>query len=124
MAANQLIPVNKVLTRKSSLSNITPISSGPAVPTSKNYKLDKAKSLEKKANSCAKEHMKYVLKPGNNLVIEFSTAAYELSKQCLYDLLYSKDFEYAVEKRNNIDLDGANVDTCYKVFNKKADGSC
>ena len=97
------------------------------MPTSiatKNYTLDKAKSLEKKANSCAKEHMKYVLTPGNNLVIEFSTAAYELSKQCLYDLLYSKDFEYVVEKRNNIDLDGANVDTCYKVFNKKADGSC
>ena len=68
--------------------------------------------------------MKYVLKPGNNLVIEFSKCAYELAKQCLYDLLYRKDFEYAVEKINNIDLDGANVETCYKVFNKKADGSC
>ena len=68
--------------------------------------------------------MKYELKQGNNLVTELSTSAYEPSKKCLHELLYSDDFEYAVEKRDNLDLNGANVDSCYKIYNKKADGSC
>ena len=64
------------------------------------------------------------MKQGNNLVIEFSTAAYELSKVCVHELLNSKTFAYAKEKRDGLDLNEANVDTCYKIFNKNADGSC
>ena len=71
-----------------------------------------------------KEHMKYELKQENNLVIEFSTAAYELAKKCLYEMVKSENFECAVENRNSLDLSGANVDSCIKIFNKKADGSC
>ena len=63
--------------------------------------------------------MKCELKQENNLVIELSTSAYELSKKCLHELLYSDDFEYAVEKRDSLDLNGTNVDSCYKVYNKK-----
>ena len=40
--------------------------------------------------------MKYEPKQGNNLVIELSTAAYELDKQCIYELVISVNFEYAV----------------------------
>ena len=29
-----------------------------------------------------------------------------------------------LKKKVDVGLGGANVDTCYKVFNKKADGSC
>ena len=122
---NQIIP--KRLTRKSSITNLVPYNSGQ-IPSSiisvKDYTLDKVKSLEKKGNGCMKEHMKYELKQGNNLVIEFSTAAYELAKTCLYEMVKSENFEYAVENRNSLDLSGANVDSCIKIFNKKADGSC
>ena len=68
--------------------------------------------------------MSYEMKPGNNLVIQFSTAAYELSKICIHNLLHCNTFTYAVERQDGLDLNGANVDTCYKIFNKKADGTC
>ena len=100
---NQLIPTNQVMTRKSSTTSLLSTSSGQTLSntsTSKDYTLDKAKSLEKKSSlSCLKEHMKYELKQGNNLVIELNMSAYELSKKCLHELLYSGDFAYAVEKR-------------------------
>ena len=120
---NQIIP--KRLTRKSSITNLVPYNSGQ-IPSSiisvKDYTLDKVKSLEKKGNGCMKEHMKYELKQGINLVIEFSTAAYELAKTCLYEMVKSENFEYAVENRNSLDLSGANVDSCIKIFNKKQMG--
>ena len=68
--------------------------------------------------------MSYEMKPGNNLVIQFSTAAYDLSKICIHNLLHCNTFTYAVERQDGLDLNGANVDTCYKIFNKKADGTC
>ena len=60
------------------------------INTIKDYTLNKAKSLEKKNAGCLKEHMKCEVKQGNNVVIEMSTAAYELSKLCLHELLNNK----------------------------------
>lgn len=47
--------------------------------------------------------MKSEMKPGRNLMIEFSTTAYELSKLCLDEIIDGKDFPYSVEKREGID---------------------
>ena len=126
MATKQLPAANKMLTRKSSSGNILTSSSVPVSTKThlKDYSLDKGKSLVKKSESCTKEHMTCEMKQGNNLVIEFSTAAYELSKVCIHEILYSKNFAYGVEKRDGLDLNEANVDTCYKIYNKKADSSC
>ena len=55
------------------------------------------------------------MKPGNNLVIQFSTAACELSKICIHKLLHCNTFTYAVERQDGLNLNGANVDTCYKM---------
>ena len=125
--AKSELTLSKKLTRKSSSTSLMPCSAGQNLSNTvsvKDYTLDKAKSLKKKGNSCLKEHMKYELKQDNNLVIELSTAAYELAKQCLHGLVNCEDFEYAVKKRDGLDQSGANVDTCIRVFNKKSDGSC
>ncbi|MEW8487170.1 MAG: PHD finger domain-containing protein [Candidatus Thiodiazotropha sp.] len=122
----QLVPAKtKMLTRKSSTSNMLSSTSDSVMSTSctKDYALDKNKSLAKKNDSCAKEHMKCEMKQGNNLVIELRTAAYELSKTCIHELFNNDSFPFAVEKRDGLDLNGANVDICYRVFNKKSDGS-
>ena len=74
--------------------------------------------------NCTHEHMSFEMKPGNNLVIQFSTAAYDLSKICIHKLLHCNTFTYAAERQDGLDLSGANMDTCYKIFNKKADGMC
>ena len=107
---DQLIPATKRLTRKSSSGSLVPTSSEPPIAKNitKDYSLDKSKSLGKKNESCMKEHMTYEMKQGNNLVIELSTAAYELSKVCIHQILHSKDFSYAVEKREGLDLQGSN----------------
>ena len=125
--ATSELTLSKRLTRKSSSTSLMPCSAGQNMSNNvsvKVYTLDKAKSLQKKGNSCLKEHMKYELKQDNYLVIELSTAAYEMAKQCLRELVSCEDFKYAVEKRDSLDKSGANVDTCIRVFNKKSDGSC
>ena len=43
---------------------------------------------------------------------------------CINELLRCKPFALAVERKDGLDLNRANVDMCYKIFNKKADGSC
>lgn len=83
-ANNQLVPSNRIMTGKVSTSLLPNTSAIPSVPSNqtlpasvliKDFALDENKSLEKKSYSCAKEHLKYELKAGNNLVIERSTAA-------------------------------------------------
>ena len=64
--------------------------------------------MQKKKDSCGKDHIK--MKQGQNLVIEFSTAASELCKSSLTEILYDKGFGYSVEKKDGIDLQGATVD--------------
>lgn len=127
---SQLVPRNKMFTRSTSAVNMTAKDRNSQIAHCstqnlvKDYCLDKAKSLNKKKESCSKIHMKSEMKPGRNLVIEFSTAAYELGKLCLSEIIYGQDFPYSVEKREGIDQEGATVDRCYKIYNTKADGSC
>ena len=44
---------------------------------SKDFTLNKEKSLNKKLIGCAREHIKIEMKPNKNLVIELSTSAYD-----------------------------------------------
>lgn len=91
----------------------------------KDYTLDKMKAFEKKKEGCNRDHMKSEMKQGKNLVIQFSTAAYEHGKACLEEILYDKEnFPYSIDKRESMDQEGGKVDICYKIFNTKADGSC
>ena len=118
-------PKNNMLTRSLSATNmLTTDNNRFTNKVVKDYTLDKSKALEKKQLCCSKEHMKSEMKPGKNLVIQFSAAAYELCKSCLGKILYSDNFLFSVEKREGIDQEGSVVDICYKVFNTKADGSC
>ena len=72
--------INTRLSRKNSSTNLhTNI-----LDINRNYTVDKTKVLQKKKDSCNKEHMTTCMKAGNNFVIEFSTAAYELAKQKNY----------------------------------------
>ena len=68
--------------------------------------------------------MKCTMKSGDNLVLEFSTSAYELAKTCLDTIFTKESFPHAYEKRDSVDKQGAITDSCYKICNKKADGSC
>ena len=53
---------------------------GIVTRSSRPYTLDKPKALENKMKACTKVHVTFCMKAGKNFVIEFSTAAYELSK--------------------------------------------
>ena len=118
-------PKINMLTRSFSATNMFSTDKGrPVNRLLKDYTLDRSKALEKKQLCCAKGHMKSEMKPGKNLVIQFSAAAYELSKSCLKEILYSDNFPFSVEKREGIDQEGSVVDLCYKVFNTNADGPC
>ena len=120
----QIMVRNKTMTRSISASGLLPASSDKTLVKTRVYSLNKAKSLEKKSVGCSKEHMKCEVKQGNKVVIEMSTAAFELSKACLNELLRHKNFPYYAEKNDGVEQSGATVDTCFRVFNKKADGSC
>ena len=68
--------------------------------------------------------MKCSIKSGDNLVIEFSAAAYELARTCIDKILSDELFPYGYEKRDSLDHNGAVTDLCYRIYNKKTDGSC
>ena len=82
MASKSEVAVRrKTLTRSASATNIIPVTKGQnSATTVKDYTLNKIKSLDKKNAGCLKEHMKCEVKQGNNVVVELSTAAYELAK--------------------------------------------
>ena len=120
----EMVVSNRSLTRSVSASGILPSATNRTAMKNKDYALNKTKSLDKKSAGCMKEHMKCEIKQGNNVVIEMSTAAYELSKSCLNKLLNDENFPYFAERRDSIEQTGANVDTCYRIYNKKADGNC
>lgn len=130
---DQSISSNKVLTRRTSASSLQNLRNGTvstinrSEPTShmvKDYTLDKRKALDKKSDACKREHMKSQMKPGRNLVIQFSTAAYEYARSFLEKLLYDEKFPFSVEKRESLEQNDLTVDICYKILNTKADGSC
>ncbi|CAC5382999.1 unnamed protein product [Mytilus coruscus] len=62
------------------------------------------------------------MKSGNNLVLEFSTAAYEYARQCLITILDCST-QYTGMVRHSEETFGAKIDTCIKVFNRKTDNS-
>ena len=90
----------------------------------KNYALNIGKSLEKKLTGCASEHLKYEMKPGKNLVISLSSAAYELAKSYIVEKTQLTEFSnsFAFVKESGVDLNNAVVDFRLKFFNRKKDG--
>ena len=105
------------LTRMNSGGNIK-----QANPAYKDYVLDHHRALKKKEDSCSKPHIDGTMKPGNNLVIKYSTAAYELMKTTIMSVL-QKSTHYSGHLREDRDSTGATVDYCIKVYNRKFDGS-
>ena len=81
--------------------------------------------LNKKLDGCAKEHIKIEMKSNKNLVLKFNTAAYELAKSSIVDFLESNIFqsEFAYSEEQSLDDKGVNVETRFKVVNRKADGN-
>lgn len=88
----------------------------------KDYVLNKPKAIQKKNEACSKSHIEATMKAGNNLVIEFSTAAYELAKKSL-SVILNKFTQYYGLARNSEKSSVANVDTCIKVYNRKVDST-
>jgi hypothetical protein len=65
----------------------------------KGYNLNKQQALQKKIKNCNSNHMTITMKQGNNLVIELSTAAYEVFRTELKEILRTNTFlnsNYAV----------------------------
>ena len=65
------------------------------------------------------------MKANKNLVLKFSTAAYEYAKASIGDFLESDIFqsEFAYSEEQSLDDKGVNVETCFKVVNRKVDGN-
>ena len=87
----------------------------------KQYSVNKLKSLLKKLDSCTKTDLDYELKPGNNLVLQFSTVAYELAKQTIVQKTDSMKTQYEVQIEPSKDRQGARVGTRYKIGKKRKD---
>ena len=87
----------------------------------KQYSVNKLKSLTKKLDSCTKTDLDYELKPGNNLVLQFSTVAYELAKQTIVQKIDSMKTQYEVQVETSKDKQGARVGTRYKIGKKRKD---
>ena len=62
------------------------------------------------------------MKAGKNFVIEFSTGAYELIKEKILQLIKSPEFNlsFVVVEQHGVELSNLNIDSCYKIFNRKA----
>ena len=98
---------------------------GMVTRSSRPYMLDKTKALGNKLKTCTKEHLNFCMKSGKNFVIEYSTAAYELAKIYIHEIFTSKDFKdkYGIVKQVGLEQSGAIVDLCYKIYNRKSDGT-
>ena len=90
----------------------------------KNYTLNVGKSLEKKLSGCASDHLTYEMKPGKNLVVSLSSAAYELTKRYIVEKAQSIEFSnmFAFVKERSVDQNNAVVEFRLKFFNRKKDG--
>ena len=47
-----------------------------------------------------------------------STAVNELENTCLYELFQNQNLSYFAERKDSVELQAANVDTCYKIYSK------
>ena len=94
---------------------------------SRDYALNKGKALSKKLMGCAKDHIKIEMKQNKNLVLELSTSAYELIKQSIREFLNTitndVTFQLAYDEEKVVDENGDNVETRFKVTNRKVDGN-
>lgn len=91
--------INTRLSRKISSTNLhTHI-----LDTNRNYTVDKTNAIQKKKDICIREHMTARMKAGNNFVIEFSTAAYELAKQKAIAIMERNDSTYKYTLRKGVD---------------------
>lgn len=77
--------------------------------------------FNKKLDGCAKEHIKIEMKSNKNLVLKFSTTAYEFAKASITDFLESNIFqsEFAYSEEKTRDERGVIVETRFKAVNKK-----
>ncbi|CAC5404901.1 unnamed protein product [Mytilus coruscus] len=91
-------------------------------PIYKDYILDKNKAIHRKNGACSKSHIESTMKPSNNLVLEFSTAAYELARLSLSKIIDNSTQYFGLIRHSEENL-GANVDSCIKVFNRKNDNT-
>ncbi|CAG2254970.1 unnamed protein product [Mytilus edulis] len=84
--------------------------------------LNRPKALETKTLKCKQEHLHYEMKAGKKFVIEFSTGAYELIKAKILQLIKSPEFNlsFVVVEQHGVELSNLNIDSCYKIFNRKA----
>ena len=97
----------------------------PDIQYNAGYSLDREKAIEKKANACEREHVKFEMKQGKNFVVEFSTAAYEVAKFVIRETLETNDTiqsEFCVKTEEVVDKTGAKVELRYKLYQKKKDG--
>ncbi|CAG2199741.1 unnamed protein product [Mytilus edulis] len=81
-------------------------------------------ALDKKQETCQKQHIQYEMKPGKNFVIEFSTAAFEATKNFLLSHFTSENFNnnLAVKEQKNLDSTHITVDHSYRIYNRKNNG--
>jgi len=92
----------------------------------KGYNLNKQQALQKKIKNCNSNHMTITMKQGNNLVIELSTAAYEVFRTELKEILRTNTFlnsNYVVNYEPRYDEQELIVEETYKVHKKKNDGN-
>ena len=81
--------------------------------------------LHKKLAGCTRDHLSIEMKQNKNLVLKFSTAAYEFAKACIGEFLNLSCFwsEFAYTEEVSSDEQGINVETRFKVVNRKVDGN-
>ncbi|MES9906203.1 MAG: hypothetical protein ABW168_26425, partial [Sedimenticola sp.] len=89
----------------------------------KQYTLRKQNALQKKLAGCLREHLSVELKPGKNLILKLSTAAYELAKYITIDALQIDCLSSFVSSEEvAVDQNGDSVELRLKLVNKKRDG--
>ena len=113
--------VTRQFAKASSTSNLQSIN---CTTQNRPYQLNKHKALDKKLENCHRQHVSHEMKAGKNFVIIFSTAAYELAKTTLAEILNSEEFNeaFAIKTQKGIDLSESTVDLCYKIFYRKSNG--
>ena len=87
----------------------------------KNYTLNVGRSLKKKLSGCASDHLAYEMKPGKNLVVSLSSAAYELTKRYIVEKAQSIEFSnmFAFVKERGVDQNNAVVEFRLKFLTGK-----
>ena len=100
-------------------------SANQSVTDIRDYSLNKNNMIQKKLDGCAREHVSIEMKQNKNLVLKFSTAAYEFAKASILEFLKLSCFqsEYAYNEETSLDDQGIIVETRFKVVNRKMDGN-